>query len=587
MKSATPRSLLLGSLVLCICALGAGCSSKVYISATGSTPPQYTHVFITTQAVWINQNASAGPSDSGWQRFTLSTPVTVDLLTAANGTLQQIAGGLRLAPGTYQSIQLIPLPYSSVASAAARAAGASYNQEVDFFDASGQVQHVPLQIPNPDQGIHIPGTLTVPIGSLGSTSHGTTTSSLTASSSHNVTFALGFNAATDIALFTYGTAGSYGAVFSSHGQAYDLNKVGGISGNVAITTPNSYTNVSARLNITATAEELSADGSRHVAVLSAPVNADDGSFLLYPLPASSDSSNPTTYDVVVHGAGIETMIIKGVQVTRSGSGSSSSSTTTTSLANTSLGALAPAPADSYTVNVADTASSLPPGAAVGFYQTLRAANEVPYLIEMAALDPVNHAFALPLALSAGNVKSGAFSTTGTTTTAAANGQTLTLTSAALADDAGTYRVAPTAEPGYGQTDLNTLVHAPSTASASVTVTWTEVLPLASGATADTLQVGVTVSSSALPYDDGVLLVTNGGTLVASKSLNGVLPLGGPATLTLTDVPGGAAGAPFPASYQLSALLWQKDDPTTLTLQSFPNGADLTNGSVANAQVMIN
>jgi hypothetical protein len=584
MKSATPRSLLLGSLVLCICALGAGCSSKVYISMTGSTPPQYTHVFITTQAVWINQNANAGPSDSGWQRFTLSTPVTVDLLTAANGTLQRIAGGLRLTPGTYESIQLIPSPYST-ASAAARAAGATYyNQEVDFFDASGQVQHVPLRIPNPDQGIHIPGTLTVPIGS---TSHGTTTgtktttSSLTASSSQNVTFALGFNAATDIALFTYG-AGSYGAVFSSHGQAYDLNKVGGISGFVAIQTSNSYTNASRRLNITATAEQLSADGSRHVAVLSAPVSAD-GNFLLYPLPASSDSSNPTTYDVVVHGAGIETMIIKGVQVPRSGSGSSSSSSTDmTSLASASLGTLVPVTADTYTVNVADTAEGLPPGAAVGFYQTLRAANEVPYLIEMATLDPVNHAFALPLALSAGNVESGAF----ITTTAAANGQTLTLTRDAPLEDAGKYLVAPTAEPGYGQTDLNTKVQAPSTASASVTVTWTEVLPLASGATADTLQVDVTVSSSAMQYyDSGVLLVTNGGTLVASKPLNGVLPLGG--QVRVPNVPGGAAGAPFAASYQLSALLWKADDPMSLTLQSFPNGADLTNGSVADAQVTIN
>jgi hypothetical protein len=594
------RSLLPGSLVLCVCALAAGCSSRVYISATGSTPPQFTHVYITTQAIWLNESAGAGASDGGWQRFPLGTPVTIDLVTAANGTLQQIAGDLKLAPGTYQSILLMPLPFSMVADPAARQAGATYNQEVDFVDAGGQPHQVPLQIANPDQGIHIPGSLKVPLGNVGtglgsgtgtSKTGSTTTSALTATSSHDVTFAIGFNAATDIALFTYGNDGAYGAMFSSHAQAYDLTTVGGISGTVSITTPNNYTNVSARLNITATAEQLAADGSRHVAVLSAPVDAD-GSFLLYPLPASNDTSNPTQYDVVIHGAGIETMIIKGVQVTRSGSGTSSSSstaTTTVASANTSLGTLVPVAADSYTVGVSDPAAGLPPGAAVGFYQTLQYANEVPYLIDTAAMDPVNHTLALPLPLSLGNLESGSYSTAGTTTTAAATGQTLTLTSAAPLEGAGNYRVAPTAQPGYGQTSLDKIVKAAGAApaggsGAQMTVT-PPALPLDPSATADTLQLALTVSTSAIRYDAGVLFVTNGGTLIASWPLDTALPQGG--TVTVPNIPGGAPGAPYAARYQLSALLWQKADPTKLSLQSFMDGADLSNGSVLDAQATIN
>jgi hypothetical protein len=607
MRSGNNRLLLPGGLVLSVCALGAGCSSRTYISATGSTPPQFTHVYITTQSVWLNANANAAPTDGGWQQFPLSTPVTIDLVAASNGTLEQISGDMSLAPGTYKSVELIPVPYSSVASTAAQEAGATYNQEVDFVDSSGNAHQVPLQIPNPATGIYIPGSLNVPFESLSSTSSsstgttttGTSTSGLTSSSGSNVTFVLGFNAATDIALFTYGTAGSdgpnYGAVISSHAQAYDLSTAGGISGSIAVTTPNSYTNVSARLNITATAESLSTDGTRHVAVLSAPVNAD-GSFLLYPLWASSDPNTITTYDVVIHGAGIETMVITGVQVTQSGTGAASTATTTTTTttvasANTSLGSLVPVTANIFTANVTGTTVNQPPGSAIGFYQTLNTANAVPYLIETTAVDPINNTFALPLALSAGNIESGAYSTAGTTTTAAATGQTLTLTSAAPAEGTGNYQVVPLGGPGYGEAPLGTMVNGLSAATATgsgtaVTVT-PPALPLDPASTADTLSVNLTVSSSAIQYDSGVLLVSNGGTLIASTPLNSVLPQGG--TVTLSNVPGGSASTPYPygASYQLSALLWQAADPTTLTLESFATGANLANGSVTDAQVTIN
>jgi hypothetical protein len=346
--------------------------------------------------------------------------------------------------------------------------------------------------------------------------------------------------------------------------------------------PNSYTNASRRLNITATAEALSADGSRHVPVLSAPVDAQ-GHFLLYPLAASTSTTYPTTYDVVIHGAGIETIIVRGVTVTRNSSGASSSSGTTTfsASANTSLGTLVPVTADFYTVN-ATPGTDLPAGAVLGFYQTLPGLNEVPYLIEEAATDPVNHTLAVPLPLSSGAVESGTYSTAGTTSTAAATGQTLTLTSAGPTEGAGTYRVGASSTL-QGMSPLDTPVSAPAPGTTAAVQVTPPVVPPASGAAADSLTV--TLSTGSQSYSNGVLLVTSGGALIASTALDPVLAQGGS---VMVSVPGGTPSAPFAAArYYLSALLWNSNDAHSLTLKSFPGAVDLSQGGAPDVQLTIN
>jgi hypothetical protein len=616
----TNRSLLVASAPLAALLLVAGCSTRTDVSATGSTPPQFTKVYITTQAIWLNASATAGPDDSGWTQYPLSTPVTVDLIQATNGKLERIIGGLTIAPGTYRQIRLIPVPYSSTPSAAAQTAGAKYDQEVDYVDSSRTTQQVALQILNPDKGISIPGNLNVPFaklgGSLGAPTRSSNTGSLfgstnssspgTASSgAQSVNFAINFNGATDIALIYYPsgpqctpnstppvtTGCSLGAVLNPHASAYDLSQVGGISGQLAITLPNGYTNASDRLNISATAESLSADGSRHVQVLSAPVKTD-GSFRLYPLPATTDTAHPTTYDVVIHGAGIETMIVKGVQVTLSSTSATTSSSSSSATADTSLGWLTPVAAGSYTVNITPTQATLPAGAALAFYQTLPGSNEVPYVIETAAIDPLNGTLVLPQPLSSGQVESATYSTTqALTTTVSATGQTLTLTSADPLEKAGTYRVGGIASL-FAEAPMISKVSAPSSSSSSSSASSTadvlatpDALQVESGAAAATISATVTVSQPGT-YNAGVLFVSQGGTIIASKSLNDVLAQGG-GPIQLTGLPGGSLGSPFaPARYYLSTLVWNTGDPTSLTPQSFPTVVDLREGSVSGVQVPI-
>ncbi|HEY0339760.1 MAG TPA: DUF4382 domain-containing protein, partial [Steroidobacteraceae bacterium] len=387
-----------GSVLLALCAAFSGCSSRTNVSVTGSTPSQFTHVYITAKAVWFNTNANASAEDSGWARFPLTTPVTIDLINEANGTLGEIVDDLRVAPGTYNTILILPVDWTVMpAAASATAVGATWNSEADYVDASGNPQQAPLILPNPEKGFVIPGaSLKVPVGNVGvggiggstststSTTNGfgspttsptTTTTSASSSTTTTVSFATTFDANRDLHVFNYtnGTATATGVLLSANPTASDLSTTGGITGTLTLTNLTNYTNISSRVAIQASAELLSTDGTQphHVIVASAPVQTD-GTFTIYPLP--SNSSTPTVYDVVIHGPTISTIIIKNVSVTTTtptltGAASTAGSVaTTTATGAVSIGTFIPTAATTFIANITPTASaSLPPGAAATFY----------------------------------------------------------------------------------------------------------------------------------------------------------------------------------------------------------------------------
>src|ERR1700704_2380568 len=174
----TPVALVVSVAGLC-CAV-AGCSTRTDVSVTGNTPAQYSHVWITAQEVWFNTSAIAGPDDGGWVKFPLSTPATVDLVTDSGGTLGSLVTGLKLGPGTYSQVRLIPVDAAAALTTSAKTAGALYNTEADYVDSASTTHHLPLELPNPDKGIGIQGSLKVPVGNVGAaltaaTSTGTTT----------------------------------------------------------------------------------------------------------------------------------------------------------------------------------------------------------------------------------------------------------------------------------------------------------------------------------------------------------------------------------------------------------------------------
>jgi hypothetical protein len=573
----------------------AGCSSRTNVAATGISPAFYTHVYITAQAVWFNASATAGPDDAGWVKFTPSTPVTVDLVTDSGGNFANLATDLKLTPGSYAQVRLIPVDASTPLTASAQTVGAKYNMEADLV-SGGVTQQLPLELLNPDQGLSIQANLSVPFGSIGAAfgaanttttplaTTGTTLSTTSAGTTGKTTtaeFGLTLDGVRDLTAFTYG--GASGVLLSSHASAYDLSRSGGIQGQLTLTNL-TLSSANGTTGLEVAAESLSADGSRHFVVARAPV-ASDGSFTLYPLAASS--SNNTSYDLVIHGPGIATIIIRNILIpaTRSSgvstTGTSTSGTTTnpdtspiTPANLVSVGTLTPRAATAYTTNILAAAGApLPAGAEVAFYQTLPSTGELPYVIEAAPIDPFNQVLANAQSLSTGTLDSGTY---------VSSGATITIVSAAPAEGAGTYQVAAMA-PHYadGLLGVGDIVSATAgvTTAGPATV---GALALASGNSA--AQVSVSVQVSAGKYAGGELMLSQNGQLIASAPLDALLKAGG-GTVQLTGVPGGT-----PTSvYYLTVRAWQSStDPSgTLVRQWYPDAVDLRSASTATAQVSIN
>jgi hypothetical protein len=580
----TIRLLPTGGIVLALCAAVAGCSSRTNVSATGSTPVQFTHVFITTQAVWFNTNKGANPDDSGWAKFQLKNPVTIDLVQQSNGTLGEIANDLRIAPGTYNSILLLPYE-SATASTSAQALGATYNQEADYADANGTTHVVQLTLPNPEKGIVVSGSLKVPVGKVSTTGIGTgngasnsamtlfgspttinsnnnsntntntntsrtsTTSSSTNNNTITVSFGVNIDANRDLHLFNFpvGTTTSTGVLLSTNATAADLSTTGGITGTLTLTNitnvgtnPSIANAASGRTAIQASAESLSADGTHHVIVASAPVTSD-GTFTIYPLP--SNSKTPTAYDVVIHGPNIATIIIKNVSVTTTAPSLTAAPNTTGAVATTtatgavSVGTLIPHSASSYLVSLPPTAgTNLPPGAAVTFYQSLQGANEVPYAIDEVGIDPVNHTLVIPEGLSTGTIYSGSYSS---------NGGTITLTSSAPVDGAGLYYVGATAPLYTDSTPSKANNVTAPTNSTTANIGATPTLQPANAAGMASINVSITDN---LGDTAGTLLVSHDGAVIGTADLGGVLKNGGTTgTVTVNGLPTGNV-------YYLSAIL---------------------------------
>jgi hypothetical protein len=618
-----------GGALLALCAAFSGCSSRTNVSATGSTPSQFTHVFITTQEVWFNTKQNASPDDSGWGKFPLKNPVTIDLITESNGTLGEIADDLRIAPGTYNSILLMPLDWTATPSASATAIGATYNSEADYVDAGGVTRQVPLVLPNPEKGFLIPGaSLKVPVGKVGvggigtgsttSTTNNTTTNlfgtttttpttttptTSTSSTTTTVSFATSFDGNRDLHLFCYAnaTAGSCaqsatgattgtatGAILSANPTATDLSTTGGITGTLTLTSATllNLNSVSGRVAIQASAESLSADGTHHVIVASAPVQTD-GTFTIYPL--QSNSSTPTAYDVVIHGPTIATIIIKNVSVTTTTPSLTGAAATTGSVATTtatgavSIGTFIPTAASAFVANITPTATaSLPPGAAVTFYQTIPASNEVPYAIDEVGIDPLNLNLQTAEQLSNGPIQSGTYASSGSAITVTS----ATATETTNAKGAAAYRVGATA-PLYadGTLSFSTMVVSNAAslvpASSATTAPTPVAVAVPSLGPANSSAVGSIVAAITVPagsYMGGELIVSHDGAIVGAGSIASSTLLNGTGSVTVNGLPSGDVG-----NYYLSVILWTSSSFKT---ESITSPVTVTGGGPTDVAVTI-
>jgi hypothetical protein len=584
---------------------------------------------VTIQDVKFNTSATAAAGDSSWLDFPLSTPVTVDLATVTNGALAVFGSALKIPQGTYSQMQLLLTDTAAPLVASAQSAALLYNDQVQYLDSTGAAVTAPLDLVHPEQGIVLSVSLTVPnntkaaLESLdaaqatttdanatdattGLTTTGTTTTGLATtavpttpgattcettttntaatdtstitpittttdncSGVTTATFSVGidFDAERDLVPFTY--SGEPGFLLNPHLVAYDLSTAGTIQGQLTLPTTAATTSTTASGNpgIEVSAETLSSDGTRHVIVKSTPL-LSDGSFVLYPLTTNATTSNTTTtttYDLVVHGPNIQTMIIQSVPP----SVAAPAAATSVALSTVTL-----ISANDYLVNVSTAADFASPGALVQFYQTIPVSGEVPYVVAQQPIDPFNHDFAGDGGLSSGPINVTVYS----------GGVASTPVSEAPSEGTGSYQVAAIA-PNFNDGALGKKV-APTASPTTAVVVSLAPLTVATGATSDSLTVATAVAAPG-KYNNGELILSQNGAIVAVAPLGAVLDQSA-GSVTFSRVPGGTSSQTLATGlYALSAWVWNSTNPSgTLHRVSSPTSVDLRSGTATGTSISI-
>jgi hypothetical protein len=578
---------------------------------------------VTVQDVKFNTSATAAPGDSSWLDFPLTTPVSIDLATVTNGGLSVFGSSLKIPQGNYAQMQLLLTDNAATLGTSAQAAALTYNDQVEYLDSAGTSLTAPLNLVHPENGIILSVSLSIPsnlkaelealneggsttaagetgagtttgIGTTGTTgttgigigTPATTTCATTTTNTATTTpvttttdnctngvantpFAVGidFDAEKDLVPFIY--SGQPGFLLNPHLVAYDLSTAGTIQGTVNMpgstvsdtTTTTTFATASGNPAIEVSAESLSADGTRHVVVKSTPLQAD-GTFVLYPLTTnatSTDSTTTTTYDLVIHGPNIQTVVIQGVPP----SVAAPAAATTLTLSGVTLTTVS-----DYLVNVATVTGFSSAGALVQFYQTIPAGGEVPYVVAQQPIDPFNNDFAGDAGLAEGPIAVVAYS----------GGVTGTPVSEAPSEGSSTYQVAAIA-PNFNDGPLGTKVTAPANTTTAV-VAKLESLTAATGSTSGTIDVKTEVSAPG-KYTNGELILSQNGAIVAVAALGTVLDQSS-GSVTFSHVPGASStqGANN-GSYELSAWVWNASNPSgTLTRESSPTGVSLSSGTTS-------
>lgn len=523
--------------LLVISALLCACTARVNVDVEATAPVNATQLWVTVEQVWFSTAADTLPSaGTGWIKRPLATPLALDLATLSTGTLARLATQLSLPTGTYRQVHLVIDDPAAALTGAASDAGLQYNAQVTTLDASTGVSSLaPLELPVPADGLTIPVQLTISIplnaelstsGAAASTSS-TSTSSTASSTTATSSLVVSFDALRELLPYTHGTA--TGQLLSPVLSVADEAHAGGIHGSLDLSSL-----ASGHAPVLVSAQTPDASGTHHVTVARALVDAS-GEFTLYPLPVALQGS--TTYDVVISGADTTTLIIQQVPV------KAGSITSAVALQNTAITLQAATP---VYVDLATTATLLPGGARIGFYQTLPGAGQLPYLIDSTPVDPVTrHLPGDAFGLSSAPLLVGSY----------ASGATILFATDSPAEGASAFKVA-----SGGLYRQDTFASTPVVVAGSATAPTMLNAPLpqlAAGGT--TAALSLQLSAPAGKYDSGFVTASVGGRIVEAASLASVLP-GGGGTVTLAGMPAGAglvatAGVP----YALAVRAWKSSD----------------------------
>jgi len=521
------------ALLLAVLSLGA-CTVKTTVQVTATTPAAVTHLYVTVKELWFTTQAAATTSDNTWVRKVLSDPVTIDLSSLNDGTTASLAS-LTLDVGTYAQIRLVLADVGEDLVDSADALGLAWNNAVQYVDAAGVTHLVGLELPHPGASLLIAAPL-----ELGGNS---SLDSLSLTTDETSTVVVDIDALQGLILFT--DNGEPRAMLSPVLRAHDQSKAGTLTGTFdlsGITSP-----AGGKQGIVVSAEVIDTDGTRHAVVKSTRLRSD-GSFTLSPLPDDS------TYDIVVQGAGVTTLLVTGIAV-------KAGETTTLQTSSIPLSA-----ASTFLVNTANTVYG---GTFAEFYQTLPTSSK-PYLIDSLPVNPFAGGFFADQALSAGPLMYGAYNA----------GGTISFTTANADEGLARYQLAGNSR----WRASSSFVTVAGNSGGSTTVQSVTVPQPALPANALTGSVSGTVFiATAGRYDSVQMIVSRGGQIVDTRDLGSSLGQSTAIAFTIANLPARTADA----VYDLSIRAWNSRDPAnTLVRVALAAPLDLRQNSVTGLSLQL-
>lgn len=511
------------------------------MALTDGPGDDYDHVWVTVKAISFHTDPNMVWSSSGanWQTITLPAPVTLDMANLTNGALNQVFSGMSLPAASYRQIRIFLAGFDDALTASASAAGLTYNDQVDYTEPNGTVHHVPLEIAYPTQGIQLNGTFNVTAGSI-------------------LKLALDFDLEHDLVRYINGT--EYHFTMKPNLRYFDLDQAGAIIGKVDPAQLCTTNLTGCGYNLIVKAEILSPDGSRHIDARATTVKPD-GTFALYPLPSGA------TFDVLIRGRNIDTMLVKGVTAPAGSTPASGAA------------ALQAAAAIPLTVNsseyFANFSTALAPtsGFAV-FQQTLPGAGEVPYEVRWGNTNPFTGKLVLPMALTNGPLHVASYNA----------GNTLSFNNVTPQEGNGSYTVATDGLPlAYYSPSAPVTVNSPGTNTVLSPLTFAPPVPALSSNVVTGTASGTITQTAPGTYDNGYVVMSRfanivntvnvGASLAASSTVpyNVTLPSGGGAA--------GTASASVPGAYYYGYLIaWNSTRPLSLRVIPILSMIDMRNSN---------
>ena len=543
---------------------GTPSNAVLSVSLSGGATPGIDHLWVSVTAVAMHADATRvyGDGDTGWVVQTLATPITVDLADPSlsdGGTVSLLKQSVS-ALGTFAQLRLLvaaPDPAIALVPSAA-AKGLQFNDQVQYTDAGG-AHVVPLEVPDLQAGLRLLTPFNLSADTTTPLAVEWNANSLVRRAS--AAGADRFTLRNELQLYNQQLLTALGdGDLQIDGSIFDS-----ISGQLDTTNFCTGTSRAGCIHgVVASATSLSSDSRFHAEVRSVNVSAA-GTFLLYPLPSE------TVFDVVIHGANMQTIVVHNVFVDPTGL--LKPAPTALSSAATPL-----VPVLDTTGRAVAVANALTPGSSrVFFGQTVAGSGggngDIPYAIASATADPATGRPLDAVTLPGGPLRYATFDTAKD-----GNGVPPTFTTVTPAEGLGAWTV-------WSQGTLATTTSASTTLAAGASTVIAPAPTARPGLVAGTLTIALSgLSTNAA--DHAELIVSNdGGTVAVADVSSQIATHGGSTTISVAS--GASANAPATALYGVALRTWVAGSETA-TARWTRAGApvDLSTATSANVSLVL-